>query len=141
MITASDWWPISKNTLQGFLTLTLSPSGIVLKECSLHERPDGKRWVGLPSKPRINSATGSQRKDAVSGKGLWSPVVEILGHKLLRASSRKPRSPPSTSCSAGVSHDNARSSARICIARLVSLPLPLGWWSKVAKNAAYSERI
>jgi len=26
------------------------PSGLRIKECSVHER-DGKRWVGLPGKP------------------------------------------------------------------------------------------
>jgi hypothetical protein len=28
MIVASDWRPMERNTLRGFLTLTLSPSGI-----------------------------------------------------------------------------------------------------------------
>ena len=76
MITASDWRPISKNTLQGFCTLTLSPSGLVLKECSLHARPDGKRWIGLPSKPQIDSE-GRHRKDPATGKLPWTSVVEI----------------------------------------------------------------
>jgi hypothetical protein len=76
MITASDWRSISKNTLLGFVTLTLSPSGLVLKECSLHARPDGKRWIGLPSRPQIDSE-GRHRKDPATGKALWLPVVEI----------------------------------------------------------------
>ena len=46
---ASDWKPHAKNTLLGFFTLTM-PSGLLIKECSYHER-DGKRWVSFPGKP------------------------------------------------------------------------------------------
>jgi hypothetical protein len=77
MITASDWRPQLQNTLQGFLTLTLSPSGIVLRECSLHEK-DGKRWIGLPSKPQIGK-DGRHRLDTTTDKKLYFPVVEIAG--------------------------------------------------------------
>jgi hypothetical protein len=52
MITASDWGPLVRNTLRGFCTVTLSPSGIVLHECTLHEMGD-KRWISLPAKPRV----------------------------------------------------------------------------------------
>ena len=48
MITASDWRPIGRNTLRGFCDLRLQPSGIMLHECSLHEK-GGKRWIGLPA--------------------------------------------------------------------------------------------
>ena len=77
MITASEWREVVKNTLRGFCVLTLSPSGLVLRDCTLHER-DGKRWVCLPSKPQIDSE-GRQRKDPNSGRALWTPVVEIPG--------------------------------------------------------------
>jgi hypothetical protein len=78
MITASDWRAVVKNSLQGFCVLTLSPSGLVLRDCSVHERPDGKRWVGLPAKPQLDSE-GRHRKDPASGKPLWLPLVEIKG--------------------------------------------------------------
>ena len=77
MITATDWRPVTKNTLRGFLTLKLAPSGLVLKDCSLHEKGD-KRWIGLPSKPQLDS-DGRQRKDAATGKPLYTPSVEIVG--------------------------------------------------------------
>jgi hypothetical protein len=77
VITASEWREVVKNTLRGFCVLTLSPSGLVLRDCTLHER-DGKRWVSLPSKPQIDSE-GRQRKDPATGKPLWTPVVEIPG--------------------------------------------------------------
>ena len=78
MITASGYREVVRNTLQGFITLTLSPSGILLKECTYHVRPDGRRWVGLPSKPQID-ADGRHRKDPASGKALYTSIVEISG--------------------------------------------------------------
>jgi hypothetical protein len=77
MITASDWRAVVKNSLQGFCVLELAPSGIVLRDCALHER-DGKRWISLPSRPQLDAA-GQHRKDPATGKALWSPVVEIRG--------------------------------------------------------------
>jgi hypothetical protein len=78
MITASDWREVVKNSLQGFCVLTLSPSGLILRDCSVHERPDGKRWVGLPAKPVLD-LEGRHRKDPATGKALWLPIVEIKG--------------------------------------------------------------
>lgn len=71
---ASDWRKVSRNSLQGFFSLTL-PSGVTLRECSLHER-NGKRWVGLPARPQTNK-DGSRRIDPKTGKSAWSPLVEI----------------------------------------------------------------
>jgi hypothetical protein len=82
MITAENWRPIEppKNTLRGFLDLKLAPSGLILHECSLHSHPEtAKRWVGLPGRPQIDSATHLHRKDATTGKFLWTPIVEIYG--------------------------------------------------------------
>jgi hypothetical protein len=46
---ARDWRRVEKNTLQGFVTLE-TPSGLVLREVSLHQR-DSDRWIGMPAKP------------------------------------------------------------------------------------------
>ena len=77
MITAADWRPVTKNTLLGFLTLRLAPSGLVLRECSLHQKDD-RRWIGLPGKPQLD-AEGRQRADPTTGKRLYAPIVEIAG--------------------------------------------------------------
>jgi hypothetical protein len=76
-ITATDWRPLVKNTLRGFVTLTIEPGGIVLKECALHEK-EGKRWVGLPAKPQVDR-DGQPRKDPATGKALYTSIVEIAG--------------------------------------------------------------
>jgi hypothetical protein len=79
MITASDWREVMRNSLKGFCHLTLSPSGLILRDCALHER-DGRRWIGLPSRPQIDWE-GRHRKDPVTGKLMWSPTVEIRGRE------------------------------------------------------------
>lgn len=78
MIRASDWRPVQKNTLQGFCTLHLAPSGLVLNDCSLHRMADGREWIGLPAKPQLDK-DGQQRRDPSTGKPLYAPIVEIKG--------------------------------------------------------------
>jgi hypothetical protein len=64
-ITASNWKPLEKGSLRGFLTLTLS-SGLVLNNCQLLET--GKeRWIGLPS----------QRFQKRDGSTEYIPIVEF----------------------------------------------------------------
>jgi hypothetical protein len=64
-----------RNTLKGFVTLTLEPSGLVLHDCALHRREE-REWVGLPGKPQIDR-DGQPRKDPTTGKLLYTPMVEI----------------------------------------------------------------
>jgi hypothetical protein len=75
MITATDWRPRVSNTLQGFVNLALDPSGLVLRDCTLHQKSE-RRWVGLPGKLQVD-AEGRARKDPTTAKPLYSPVVEI----------------------------------------------------------------
>jgi hypothetical protein len=75
MIRASDWRPMPRNTLRGFVTLTLEPSGLRLHDCALHRNGD-REWIGLPGKPQINR-DGQQRKDPTTGKALYTPLVEV----------------------------------------------------------------
>ena len=78
MIRASDWRPMQRNSFQGFVTLTLEPSGIVLHDCTFHRTSEGKGWVGLPAKPQLDGER-QHRKDPTTGKLLYTPVVEIRG--------------------------------------------------------------
>src|SRR5262245_41191585 len=73
-ITASSWREFQKNTLRGFITLTLSPSGLIIRDCTFHEK-GGARWIGLPGKP-VLEADGHHQTD-VDGKRLYVPVVEL----------------------------------------------------------------
>src|SRR5262249_22211264 len=76
MIIATDWRPLKTNTSHGFQMPKVVPSGIVVRECSLHEK-DGKRWIRVPCKPQIDSK-GRHRREPVTGKPANTPVVEIL---------------------------------------------------------------
>src|ERR1051325_4979374 len=76
MILASDWHPLERHTLRGFVTLALDPSGLVLRDCTYHRHQDGREWIGLPGKPQLDT-NGQQRRDPATGKALYVPVVEI----------------------------------------------------------------
>ena len=55
-----------KNTLRGFADLELSRVGLILRDCTWHEK-DGKEWVAFPAR----SYTGQ------SGETKWQPLVEF----------------------------------------------------------------
>jgi hypothetical protein len=62
----SNWKPFEKNTLRGFLTLTL-PSGLILHNCTFHRKGDS-RWLGLPA----------QRFTKPDGTTSYTPQVEFV---------------------------------------------------------------
>jgi hypothetical protein len=78
MIVATDWKPRERNTLRGFAALELRPSGLILHGCTLHQHPDGREWIALPSKPQFD-ISGLPKKDSATGKIAYTPVVEIRG--------------------------------------------------------------
>jgi hypothetical protein len=48
-VRISDWKPFEKNTLKGFLTVTVLPSGISIRDCTYHEKENG-RWISFPGR-------------------------------------------------------------------------------------------
>ena len=58
--------PYSKNTLKGFLTIRLPDAGLVLKECTWHEK-DGKEWIGFPAR-QFQGADGEKK---------WANLIEF----------------------------------------------------------------
>lgn len=72
-MTASNFRPLQKNTLQGFFDLTLQ-SGMCIKECSWHKSTD-KEWIGLPGKPQLDR-DGNVRRDP-NGKIIYTATVTI----------------------------------------------------------------
>jgi hypothetical protein len=64
---------VEKNTLQGFVSITVAPPGITINDVCLHEK-GGRRWLSLPAKPY-------QDKE---GKQQWWPIVEIEDRETLR---------------------------------------------------------
>lgn len=72
-LTINDWKPLRRNSLRGFVTVTL-PSGMILHEVLIHVTPDGP-WAAPPSKPMIGR-DGVAMKDA-AGKARYSPIVSF----------------------------------------------------------------
>ncbi len=72
-ITVCNWKPQERDSLRGFLTLTL-PSGLTINNCHLIEAGGG-RWIGLPARqfrrpdgsiyyePLIDFATAKARRN------------------------------------------------------------------------------
>jgi DNA-binding cell septation regulator SpoVG len=58
--TICNWKALEKNTLRGFFTVTL-PSGLVIHNCSLHEK-DGGRWIGMPSEKYTKDGQTAYKK-------------------------------------------------------------------------------
>jgi hypothetical protein len=50
---------LRKNTLQGFFSIELPGVGLIIKDCTHHER-DGKQWIGLPGKSYTKPGGGEQ---------------------------------------------------------------------------------
>jgi hypothetical protein len=73
-IIASDWLPMERNTLNGFLTLTCHGANSCCARSACQK--GDKRWVGLPSNPQIDP---EGRRRTENGKRLYVPVVEITG--------------------------------------------------------------
>lgn len=49
-IEIKEFRKFEKNTLRGFLTVLLHPSGIEIRDITLHEK-NNTRWVNMPSRP------------------------------------------------------------------------------------------
>jgi DNA-binding cell septation regulator SpoVG len=60
-----DWKPFEKNTLKGFVSLTL-PSGLTIHNITVHQKGDA-RWVSMPSR-------AYKKPD---GSETWQPIIEF----------------------------------------------------------------
>jgi len=68
-----NWRPVAKGpSLKGFVTIC-TPSGMIVYGISIHEKADGSRFIGLPSKPSLDRDK-RQRVDA-AGKPIWDQIV------------------------------------------------------------------
>jgi hypothetical protein len=55
-----------KNTLKGFVDLELTRVGLVLRDCTWHEK-EGKEWVGFPARSYADQ----------NGEIKWQPLIEF----------------------------------------------------------------
>jgi hypothetical protein len=66
MIRCTKFRPFRKNTLLGFCDLELSRTGLILRDCTLHEKC-GKRWIAFPARSFIGH----------DGETKWTPLIEF----------------------------------------------------------------
>jgi len=79
MIRCLKFRPFEKNTLRGFCDLELTRVGLVIRDCTWHEK-DGKEWVGFPARSYTDPDGNTQ----------WQPLVEFaVGAKEAREQFRK----------------------------------------------------
>lgn len=69
----SDWKPVRRGALRGFVTATL-PSGMIVHEISVFET-NGRAWASPPSKLMIDREGHAMLDDA--GKRRYSPLIEF----------------------------------------------------------------
>lgn len=74
-ITASNYKKFNRNTLQGFVDLTLNGSGIKIKECSHHLSHD-REWISFPGKAMIDK-DGRVMIDSAKGKPRYANIIEF----------------------------------------------------------------
>jgi hypothetical protein len=66
MIRCIKFRAYHKNTLQGFCDLLLVRTGLVIKDCCLHQK-GGKFWIAFPARSYLDE----------DGRTRWSPLVEF----------------------------------------------------------------
>jgi DNA-binding cell septation regulator SpoVG len=71
-ITVSNWKPLDRGSLRGFLTLSL-PSGFVINNCQLIDTGHSQ-WIGMPARC-IVAADGSKH---------YAPTVEYVTKRARR---------------------------------------------------------
>jgi hypothetical protein len=49
-IEITSFEPYCKNTLQGFMTVRLTETGLEIRDIAVHQK-NGNRWLQLPAKP------------------------------------------------------------------------------------------
>ena len=67
MIRCIKFRPYVKNTLKGFASIELTKSGLILHECTFHQRDDGKEWIGFPGRKYADK----------NNKEAWANLIEF----------------------------------------------------------------
>jgi hypothetical protein len=72
--------PHRSNSLHGFVDVTIPELKLKIRELTVHES-HGKRWVGLPGKPMVNSRDCEVLADD-RGKPRYVPVRQFIDRRI-----------------------------------------------------------
>lgn len=78
-IIITNWKPMDRNSLRGFLSAQF-PSGLIVHEVSVHAS-NGKVWASPPSKPLIDGTSGNALRDG-DGKIRYVPLIAFSDKSL-----------------------------------------------------------
>ena len=65
-VKVTDFRAFRRNTLRGFATVRVDELQLTIHDIAVHQHDSGARWVGLPSKPLVDS--GGNIKRTTDGK-------------------------------------------------------------------------
>ena len=77
-IVVSDWKPLRKGSLRGFVTVSM-PSGMTVHEVSIMQS-NGRAWASPPSKPMIDRNGCVMLDDA--GKRRYAQIIEFASAEI-----------------------------------------------------------
>lgn len=64
MIQCLNFRPCVRNTLRGYADLELPQTGIILADCTFHEK-NGKQWVTFPAQARLGAGDTTQWRTVI----------------------------------------------------------------------------
>jgi hypothetical protein len=84
-VTCDGFHPLKRNTLQGFVTISIAELRLTIRDVAIHQRGDA-RWVQLPAKPQVKD--GALVKDPSTGKIQYTPIMQFDSRAVSDAFSR-----------------------------------------------------
>jgi hypothetical protein len=85
-VTASNFKPLPRNTLKGFVDIHIVEIGLTLRECTWHEM-NGRQWISPAGKPQLDKAGQPRLSD--KGKPLYTEIAHFAEKKFRNDFSEK----------------------------------------------------
>jgi hypothetical protein len=77
-ITCEAWRPLQKNTLQGFVTITIAELALRVHDVAIHQK-SSSAWAALPARPWVK---GTEVVTGDDGKIQYSAILEFASKEV-----------------------------------------------------------
>jgi hypothetical protein len=77
------WRPLERGSLLGFTEIVIPQLKLHIADITVHQHESGKRWCGMPGKPRLDKDHNVIR--AASGKPEYSKVIWFADRRVADA--------------------------------------------------------